>query len=113
MLKRASSATKKEPDGSEVSDQHHPLARGFVLGALVTAAMAVFVIQNTATVGFEWLWFEFDAALWLALVVAFVAGVLAGPLLVRGWKRSTTSGGAARARARVRRPSGARRQRTA
>lgn len=67
----------------------HLLARGFVLGAVVTAAMAVFIVQNTASIGFEWLWFDFDAPLWSVLLVAFAAGLVAGPLMLAGWRRTT------------------------
>ena len=75
----------------EVADQGtkaHPLVRGFLLGVVVAAAMAAFVVQNTASIGFEWLWFDFDARLWLVLLVAFGAGLLAGPLLLAGWRRA-------------------------
>lgn len=75
----------------EVADQRtkpHLLVRGFVLGVAVAAAMAVFIVQNTASIGFEWLWFDFDARLWLVLLVAFAAGLLAGPLLLAGWRRA-------------------------
>lgn len=66
----------------------HLLARGFVLGVAVAAAMALFIVQNTASIGFEWLWFDFDARLWLVLLAAFASGLLAGPLLLVGWRRA-------------------------
>jgi uncharacterized integral membrane protein len=75
----------------EVADEGtkpHLLVRGFVLGVVVAAAMAVFIVQNTASIGFEWLWFDFDARLWLVLLAAFGAGLLAGPLLLAGWRRA-------------------------
>lgn len=75
-------------EAAEKAAGSHALARGFVLGVVVTGAMALFIVQNTAAVGFEWLWIDFDADLWLVLLVTFAAGLLAGPLLLAGWRRS-------------------------
>lgn len=85
-----------EPPGDvgglvEVADRGvrgHVLARGFMLGVFVSAAMAVFIVQNTGSIDFDWLWFDFEAPLWLMLLVAFVAGLVAGPLLIARWRRA-------------------------
>jgi uncharacterized integral membrane protein len=50
--------------------------------------MAIFIVQDTASIGFEWLWLDFEARLWLVLLVAFAAGLIAGPLLLTGWRRA-------------------------
>jgi len=59
----------------------HPLARGFALGAVVTVAIFIFIVQNRSDVAIEWLWFDFDASMWLVTLVAFLAGGVASPLL--------------------------------
>jgi uncharacterized integral membrane protein len=59
---------------------------GFVVGALVTVAIALLVLQNRSEVQFEWLVFDFDTPLWLMLGLSFVAGILAGPLLLGAWR---------------------------
>jgi len=76
---------------AEVAEQtvtRHLVARGFLIGAGVTLAMTLFVVQNTRHVGFHWLWFTFTARLWVALLVASVAGAVASPLLLGAWQRS-------------------------
>jgi len=75
-------------DYADHATRRHPLARGFVLGALLTAAMAIFVAQNRQSVDFDWLWIDFEADLWIVLVVAFAAGAVASPLLLYGLYRS-------------------------
>lgn len=84
-------------EAAEKPVRGHGLMRGFVLGAVVTAAMALFIVQNTASIEFDWLWLEFEAPLWLMLLVAFAAGLIVGPLVIAGWRR------ASRERARRRR----------
>ncbi len=75
-------------DVADKSTRGHPLARGFLLGLGVAAAMAIFIVQNTGSIGFEWLWFDFEAHIWVVLLVAFTAGLLAGPLLLAGRRRA-------------------------
>jgi uncharacterized integral membrane protein len=53
-----------------------------LLGAAIAAAVAVFIAQNGQQVTLEWFWFDFRAGAWLALLVAFGAGLVASPLLV-------------------------------
>ena len=73
---------------AEQSVRRHLLARGFLIGAGLALAMTLFVVQNTRAVGFHFLWFDFGARLWLALLVAFVSGAVASPLLLAAWERS-------------------------
>lgn len=75
----------------EVADRSvrgHGLVRGFVLGFILCAAMAVFIVQNTSSTEVDWLWLDFEARLWALLLVAFLAGLIAGPLLIAGWRRA-------------------------
>lgn len=73
---------------ADESSRHHLLASGFLLGVAVAGAMAVFIVQNTESIGFRWLWFDFDADMWLMLLVAFLAGLVAGPLVIAGWRHA-------------------------
>lgn len=49
---------------------------GMVLGVLVAMAAAVFIVQNSQSAGFDWLWFDFSMPLWAALVGAIAVGVI-------------------------------------
>lgn len=49
---------------------------GMVLGVLVAMAAAVFIVQNSQSTGFDWLWFDFSMPLWAALVGAIAVGVI-------------------------------------
>jgi uncharacterized integral membrane protein len=60
----------------------HPVVLGLVVGAVLSAGAAFLIAQNTQTVAFDWLWVSFDAALWAALLVSFLAGAIASPLLL-------------------------------
>lgn len=73
---------------TETVIDRHLLARGFLVGTGLTVAMTLFVVQNTDDGAFSWLWFDFSAPLWLALLVAFAAGAVASPLLLAAWRRS-------------------------
>ena len=78
-------------DAAQIARQvveRHPLARGFALGVVVSVAMVVFVFQNRVDTDLEWLWMDFTAPLWQALLIAFLAGALASPLLGLGMRRS-------------------------
>jgi uncharacterized integral membrane protein len=48
---------------------------GLIVGALLAAALVAFILQNTNEVRVEWLAWEVDAPLWLAMVVT-AAGAL-------------------------------------
>jgi uncharacterized integral membrane protein len=88
---KQSGETEDARQAADVADRvlrRHPLARGFILGAILTAAMAVFIVQNTQSVTFEWLWFEFGARLALALLVAFGLGLVVAFLAAALWRRA-------------------------
>jgi uncharacterized integral membrane protein len=59
----------------------HPVAVGLVVGAILAAAAAFLIAQNTQTVSFDWLWVSFDASLWAVLLDSFLAGAVASPLV--------------------------------
>ena len=48
---------------------------GLVVGAVLAAALVAFILQNTRKARIEWLVWEVNAPLWLAIVVAAVAAV--------------------------------------
>lgn len=49
---------------------------GAVVGIALSVAAAVFVIQNSQSARFEWLWFDFEVPMWTALLGAVTAGVV-------------------------------------
>lgn len=60
---------------------------GFMLLAVV---IAILVVSNPDRVPIGWAGFEWDAPLWLVLVITFVAGAILVPLgrnLVRSYRR--------------------------
>ncbi|HET6949512.1 MAG TPA: lipopolysaccharide assembly protein LapA domain-containing protein, partial [Acidimicrobiales bacterium] len=52
---------------------------GAALGLLLAAAAAIFLVQNSGATDFEWLWFDFELPLWIALVGALAVGALLVP----------------------------------
>ncbi len=60
---------------------------GLVTGALITVAIAIFIIQNAERTDLEYLWLDFSMPLWIGLLAAFAAGSLAGPLFLSTWRR--------------------------
>jgi uncharacterized integral membrane protein len=61
---------------------------GLIVGALAAAAAALLVIQNSHSSDFEWLWFDFQAPLWLFLLLTLIAGVVVGETHHLLWRRS-------------------------
>ena len=49
---------------------------GAVIGILVTVAALIFVLQNSQSAQFDWLWFEFDIPMWTALLGSVAVGVI-------------------------------------
>ena len=60
---------------------------GIVLASMVTAAIIVFVAQNTADTEVTWLFFDATGPLWIVIIVAAVAGALLSELLGFLWRR--------------------------
>lgn len=47
---------------------------GMVVGALITTAVALLIVQNSEPVEVQWLMFEFRTRLWTVLLVTLAAG---------------------------------------
>ena len=62
--------------------QWRPTGRQIIAAIIVVAAM-IFIFQNTKTGHFHFLWFDFQAPVWLWLLVVFGGGVATG-LLIAG-----------------------------
>jgi uncharacterized integral membrane protein len=60
------------PDQPSTTDQ----VRRFGPPALIAIASVLFILQNTETVSFNFLWFEFRWPLWIMLIVFMVAGAI-------------------------------------
>jgi uncharacterized integral membrane protein len=75
-------------ESADRTARQHLIARGFLFGVGLSLAMMFFVVQNTRTTGLHWLWFSFEARLWIVLLGAFLAGAVASPLLIAAWQRS-------------------------
>ena len=60
------------PDQPSTTDQ----VRRFGPPALIALAALLFVFQNTASVTFNFLWFDFRWPLWIMLVVFMAIGAL-------------------------------------
>lgn len=76
--------------------ERHPFRTGFIVGALVTIAITLLIIQNTDSVRFEWLFFDFEWPLWVVLLVAFVGGMVAWQLLLHRFERRRKARAAAK-----------------
>jgi uncharacterized integral membrane protein len=51
---------------------------GLVIAGLIVIAVAIFVAQNTESIDFEFLVFNFSMPLWLVLVIVFALGAVVG-----------------------------------
>jgi uncharacterized integral membrane protein len=60
------------PDQPSTTDQ----LRRFAVPALVALIALLFVVQNTESVTFNFLWFEFRWPLWIMLVVFMAVGAV-------------------------------------
>ena len=63
---------------SSVEMGNSTLSIKLIVGVLVLVGVAFFVFQNTQTVPFRWLVFEFSMPLWGLALVLFGAGILMG-----------------------------------
>lgn len=76
--------TGSEPD-QRFGDEGPPIRSLVNVGllALLAAGVVAFVVQNTEQIPVQWVFFESDAAVWVVIVVSFVAGALFSQL--GGW----------------------------
>ena len=59
-----------------------------MLFALVAIATAVFIVQNGEKVPAEFLWFDREIRLWVAIVASVALGILLDRLILTWWRRS-------------------------
>lgn len=60
------------PDQPSTTDQ----VRRFGPPAIIAIAALIFVFQNTESVTFDYLWFDFSAPLWIMLIVFAAVGAV-------------------------------------
>jgi uncharacterized integral membrane protein len=60
------------PEQPSTTDQ----IRRFGPPALIAIASVLFIVQNTDTVSFNFLWFEFSWPLWIMLIVFMLTGAI-------------------------------------
>ena len=60
---------------------------GVVIGAIVTAALIVFVAQNASDTEVTWLFFDGTGPLWIVIIVAAVAGAVLSEVVGFLWRR--------------------------
>lgn len=81
----------RDPD--EVEGRSGGRRRGFTIGArevvaaVVLVLAGVFIFQNTRRVRVDFLWADFEARVWVALLAAFALGAVVGALAARVARR--------------------------
>ena len=76
---------------------------GLIVGAVVTLAAGLLIIQNGSSIRLHWAWFGFRAPLWIVLGLTLVAGIVLGliaPALARRSRRRARERRSALAQAR-------------
>lgn len=61
---------------------------GMVVGALITTAVVLLIVQNSESVEVQWLAFEFRTRLWTVLLVTLAAGGVVWEMARLGVRRS-------------------------
>jgi uncharacterized integral membrane protein len=59
-----------------------------ILFALVAFITTVFIVQNGEETPAEFLWFDRDIKLWVAIVASIALGILLDRLILTWWRRS-------------------------
>lgn len=57
-----------------------------VLAGVLAAGLLAFIFQNTETVSFDWLFWSFEAPLWLVLLITAVLAFVIGQFALM-WRR--------------------------
>jgi uncharacterized integral membrane protein len=52
-----------------------------IIAAIIAVVALVFVLQNTNKGHFHFLWFDFEAPMWIWLLVVFAGGIATGLLI--------------------------------
>lgn len=69
---------------------------GLIVGALITVAVAILIVQNGESAQIDWLFLHFTSPLWIILFITTIAGgavlELTKLMIRRGRNRSTPSG---------------------
>ena len=81
-------------DSDRTGDSEPPQRTGLspaLIGFGVVAIVAViFIVQNSERTNVNFLFFDFNSRVWVALLVAIAFGVLLDRLLVGWWRRRKT-----------------------
>lgn len=80
-------------DNEEYDPQPGPAGRSgpsvwLILFILVAIGTAVFILQNGEPVPAEFLWFDREIKLWVAIVASVVLGILLDRLILTWWRRA-------------------------
>jgi uncharacterized integral membrane protein len=59
-----------------------------VLVVLVAAVIAVFIAQNADRAPIEFLFFDFNSRIWVAITIAIALGVLLDRVIIMWWRRA-------------------------
>jgi len=73
------------------AEKPSPITPRRVVAALLVAAAAAFVLQNTDTIDVSWLFFGFSAPLWLVTVILLGVGFVVGWFVGRPNRRDRRS----------------------
>jgi uncharacterized integral membrane protein len=72
---------------SQGRSQGSGMGTGYLVGMVVLgAALLAFIVQNTNTVSFDWLFWSFEAPLWLVLVITALLSFVIGQFALM-WRR--------------------------
>ena len=74
-------------NASQGSSQGSGGGTGLLVGmGVLGAALLAFIVQNTETVSFDWLFWSFEAPLWLVLVITALVAFVLGQFALM-WRR--------------------------
>lgn len=81
-------STEEEPL-HRADEPWRPTTKQIIAGVLAVVGL-VAILQNTRTSTFSFLWFDFEASVWICLLSTFTAGFAAGFLVSRHRARKAT-----------------------
>jgi len=74
-------------NASQGSSQSSGGATGLLVGmGVLGAALLAFIFQNTETVSFDWLFWSFEAPLWIVLIITALLAFVLGQFALM-WRR--------------------------